>query len=64
MHYLLLAVMFYTIVRYSVEVWTELLFARKEREEYYGNGKIILDVEKRVGAMLLRLDAIEREMHM
>ncbi len=51
MGYLLLAVMFYTVVKYSVKVWLELFYARQEKEENFKFSYVTQELKKRVGVL-------------
>ena len=62
MGYLLLAVMFYSIVKAGVDVWSQLRyeFEDKEKNNYFGDvtenlKKRIADLEKRVGIVEMAL---------
>ncbi len=51
MGYLLLAVVFYTVVKYGYRVWLEFFSARQADERDYGFGHDILVLQKRVAAL-------------
>ena len=48
MGYVLIAVMFYTLVKYGFEIWLQLFYAKQANERDYGFGRRIMELEEKV----------------
>ncbi len=48
MGYLLLAVVFYTVVKYSVKMWLQFRYEKDDAERDHGYGREIMELQKRV----------------
>ncbi len=59
MGYLLIAVMFYTLVKYGFETWSQLFYARQSDERDYGFGYDILELEKKADRFEERIIKLE-----
>ena len=59
MGYLLIAVMFYTLVKYGFEAWSQLFYARQANERDCTFGYDILKLEREVDELTNRVKALE-----
>ncbi len=48
MGYLLLAVVFYTVVKFSVDVWLQFRYERSDRNERYELEEQVRDLQKKL----------------
>lgn len=61
MGYVLLAVMFYTIVRAGVEIWLQFRYERNDHDRDYGHGEEIRELKKRIKLLENRVVILEEK---
>ena len=61
MSYLLLAVVFYTVVRFSVEAWSQLRYEKNDEERDYGFAHDIQELGMEVTGLEVRVGTLEEK---
>ena len=61
MGYLLLAVVFYTVVRFSVEVWSQLRYEKNDEERDYRFAHDIQELGMEVTGLEVRVGTLEEK---